>query len=159
MHNNSFLFSGLRIEVKPTEEHRTEEQLHFARWTGQAEFSLLVQSGSHLYFTRSIVDRSSSGFQCLTCRLPKGWTYAYPAWIYRSIVPYQSTAKFVSALAEKGVQYSMLPLFDADHEYAERQDLKESLLTHLSVFLCDCLRSKDTARANLYRRLHMEGPA
>ncbi|CAI2737235.1 unnamed protein product [Dicrocoelium dendriticum] len=76
-----------------------------------------------------------------------------------TIVPYQSTAKFVSALAEKGVQYSMLPLFDADHEYAERQDLKESLLTRLSVFLCDCLRSKDTARANLYRRLHMEGPA
>ncbi|CAI2738435.1 unnamed protein product, partial [Dicrocoelium dendriticum] len=51
------------------------------------------------------------------------------------IVPYQSTAKFVSALAEKGVQYRMLPLFDADHEYAERQDLKESLLTHLKDYI------------------------
>ncbi|CAI2737355.1 unnamed protein product [Dicrocoelium dendriticum] len=88
------LKSGLRIEVKLTEGHRTEEQLHFARWTDQAEFSLLVQSGSHLYFTRSIVDRSSSGFQCLTCRLPKGWTYAYPGWIYRYYFGYGQVGAF-----------------------------------------------------------------
>ncbi|KAF5405281.1 hypothetical protein PHET_01152, partial [Paragonimus heterotremus] len=74
-----------------------------------------------------------------------------------TMIPFSQTMKLAASLAENRVDFSILPLYDEDHDYGSQQT-RLILLRRLAVFLADCLSQTPVERTNLHAKLHMDYP-